>query len=164
MINAFEEAVDGILPALDIVEGFKGGRGGTDEAYRTGEVGAVDRNVSPVVAGVVFLFIGGFVFLIHDHELEVLHRGKYGGARAHHDVRFAAHKGFPRIIAFPIGEVTMPNHGANSPGFEPRTHATDGLGRKGDLGNEEDHPTPLGNDLLDGIEVDLGLSGTGSQR
>ena len=95
MVDAFEEAVDGVFTALDIVESFKGGRGGTDEAYRTGEVGAVDRNVAPVVARVVFLLIGGFVLLIHDHKLEVLHRGKYGGARAHYDVRFAAHEGFP---------------------------------------------------------------------
>jgi hypothetical protein len=95
MVNAFQEAVDGIFATLDIVEGFKGRRGGTDEAYRTGEVGAVDRHVASVVAGIIFLFVGGFVLLIYDHEFEVLHGGKYGGARAHHDVGLATDKGFP---------------------------------------------------------------------
>jgi hypothetical protein len=57
--------------------------------------------------------------------------------------------------------MAVPNHSANSPGFETRPHATDGLGRKGNLRNKEDHPTPFRHDLLDGIEVNLGLSGTG---
>ena len=44
---------------------------------------------------------------------------------------------------------------------EARAEAAHGLGRERDLGNEDERALALRADLLDGIEVDLGLAGSG---
>jgi len=63
--------------------------------------------VTGVILGWVFLFIGGFVLFIHDDEAGVLYGGEYGGACANDDAGLAGSDAVPFIKAFALGEVRV---------------------------------------------------------
>ena len=151
-----------IFSALDVVEGFQGRGSGSKNANRPIQHGTVYGDVPPVIARGVFLLVGRFVLLVHDHQSKVRDRGEDGRSGPDHDPCFPPGDGTPGIKPFPCREMTVPNHDLLGLFAEAVAETGNGLRSEGYLGNEEEDASPERQGLLHGLEVDFRLAGPGN--
>ena len=163
VVDALGEAEQPVFARLGVGPGFERRRGGTEQADRPAELGAVDRGVAPVVARGLVLLVGRLVLLIHHDEPQVRHRGENRRARAHHHPRLAGGQGEPAVEPLAFAERTMPDDRAvvRRDGLQPRTQARHGLRGERHFGHEEGHAAAGRERFLDGAQVDLGLARAG---
>ena len=98
------------------------------------------------------------MFLVHNHELEVLHRGKYRRTGTYHDMSFTTSERLPSIVTLSLRQMAMPDDRMNATRFKSRANAPDSLRREGNFGHQKNHTAAFSHDFFDGIKVDFCLA------
>ncbi len=101
-IGALGEFDELVFTELGVLESFERGGGGAEEDGAFFEMTADDGEVTGVILGWVFLFVGGFVFFIDDDEAEVLDGSEDGAAGPDDDAGFAGADAVPFVKAFAL--------------------------------------------------------------
>lgn len=149
-IRSLIQAEDFVFPREGVLPAFQGGGRGAENDCAGLEGGAEDCYVAGLIAGDVFLFVGGFVFFIDNDETEIRERGEDCGARAYDDAGCAFADAVPFIEALALGEVRVEDGDLVGEVGEAGFEATDGLWGEGDFRDEDE----------DGfVEVEGGLGG-----
>ena len=78
----------------------------------------------------LFLFVGVFVFFIHNDQAEILERRENGAARPNHNPRAARIYLLPFIMTFTFGQVAVQNRYRPRRFRETAFEALDGLRRQ----------------------------------
>ena len=161
VVDPLEHTVHRVFPPLHVVERLERWRGRTDNAESLVAAGPVNRDIAAVVARIVLLLVGRLMLLIHDHQLEVLHRCEHRRAGADYDAGLPAGQGSPGIVAFAVAQMAVPDHGLDPARLQPRANAPYRLRSKGHFGHEKNNPASGGHDALDRVQVDLGFARAG---
>ena len=135
------------------------GRGGRAQDHRRPRKPPPDEgHVTGMVTGTFFLLIGGLVLLVDDDESQSGHRGEDGRAGAHDDGDLPGGRTPPSPVALRVAEVAVE---FNDLLAEALPKPSEELRCEGNLGDEDNGPFPVCQDLLDGAKVELGLSAGG---
>src|SRR5207237_6237495 len=108
--NALCERQQFIFAAARVMKRFERWRCRSEQGECILELGAYDRDVTPVIARCFFLLVAGFLFLIDDYQAELFNGSKNGGARSDNDTRFTVPNSPPFMRALNITERGM-QHG-----------------------------------------------------
>ena len=98
------------------------------------------------------------MFLVHNHELEVLYRGKYRRTGTYHNTSFATSERLPSIVTLSLRQMAMPDDRMHATRFKSRANAPDSLRREGNFGHQKNHTAAFSHDFFDGIKVDFCLA------
>ena len=148
-----------IFPLLGAIGAFDAGGGGSQHAQPALAADPQPGDFAGVVAGGLLAAVGVLLFLIHDDEPQIFHRGENGGTGADHHIHRPAAD--PLVFIQPLAE----GKGAvddGDPPAEGRQKAPDGLRGQGDLRHQHDAAPPLGQYPVGQGEVNGGLAAAGN--
>ncbi len=138
--------------------GFQRGRGAAQNYLRAFQTGPHHREVAPVVARIVVLFVGLFVFLINDDQAQIGQRGKHRAAGADHDLALAAGDLLPLLQALAVAQLAVAD---GQDGAEFSLEAFHHLWREGDLGDEENDAFAFGQIAANDRNIHFRLAAAG---
>ena len=145
----------GELPHPAAAQGLQGGRGAPQHQRRAVEARQVGGHLTGMVARGARLLVGGLVLLVDHIEPGVAQGREQRRAGAHDHAGLSAAHHVPLVEAFAQAEARV-QHGHTV--AEARPEAAHGLGSERDLGHEHAGVAAGLQGLLDGGQVDLGLS------
>ena len=160
-VGAFVEAEELVFSGEGVLPAFERRRGGAENDGAGLEGGAEDGDVAGLVAGDVFLLVGGFVLLIDDDEAEIRQGCEDGGAGADHDACRAFADAVPLVESLALREVGVEDGDLVGEVGETCLEAADGLGGEGDFRDEDEDGFSEVQGGLGGLEIDFGFAGAG---
>ena len=122
---------------------------------------AQHRDIAAVIARHVFLLVGVFMLLIHEDQPEIRQRREHGGARADHDARHALADAVPLVETLALGEIRVQHGHLVLHRGEAGLETADRLRCEGNLRHQHEHGFPAIQHVPRGLQIDLGLAGTG---
>ncbi len=156
VVHAGGECEVAVPAACRLKKGLDPRRRGTEDDRGPCKFSADQGQVPGVVPQAVVLFVGGVVLLIHDDQPEVPDRRKKGRPGADDQTDIAAPEPFPLVIPHAPGDAAVED--GDLPLRKPFADAGEELRREGDLRDEIDRAAAVPKDLIDGLEVNLGLA------
>ena len=116
-------------------------------------------NVPCVIPGRIFRVVAALLLFVQDDDTQVLQRGKDGGAGAQHHTNLPTPDTLPLIIALRHTKSAVEHgHILSKIGGKFPHH----LGCQHNLRHQDNGGSPLGQYLLNQLQIDLGLSAAGN--
>ncbi len=116
--------------------------------------GPPERDLAGMIARRRFLLEGGLMLLVEHDQPQVRRRGKNGAPRADDDLHLAARDPLPMPVPLRLAQMAVQHGHLIEAGAEPLA----GLRGEADFGHEHDRLPTEPHDLLNRLDVDLGLA------